>query len=74
MTFLLLYIILSRFKLVFFYQNIAPIHFNFHLKVHLLSRLSLNCLGFDLFPTFLVFVEAQPLYHDNLKYEHKLYH
>ena len=37
-------------------QNISHIYFNFYLKEHLLNRLSLNCLWYDLIPTFLVFV------------------
>ena len=44
----LLYIIFSRYKLAFFYPNIADIQFNFHLKEHLLNRLSLKYLWYDL--------------------------
>ena len=30
-------------------------YFNFHIKEYLINRLSLNCLWFDLIPTFFVF-------------------
>ena len=46
MTYLLLYILSSQDISLTFYQNIAYIHFNFHLKEHLLQRLSLNCASY----------------------------
>ena len=50
-----MYIIFSRIKLAFFTKTLPKhIHFSFYLNEQLSNRLSLNCLWFDLIPTFLV--------------------